>query len=187
LSTRNDDAIRLSESIKRFLEGYPDQTAFPLGKPVAIPTDAELTLLEAMAETVPALVGDLVSVRKNVKEVAHGYSLIQFAIRMAVLAVRRDNPDILITSLPGLILDDDKVDWRDILRALSIIENCAVRLGIEFRPAVENLCQFATPKRRHTIVEGYLVRSPDMRDVRVMGYAAQGEGRTLSFEPLEIG
>ena len=146
---------------------------------MAVPTQAEEQLIAAMRAS-PVTEIKVVELRHELS-VRDAYSLVTFAARLAVHAVRIGDASQLEIVLPMLIVDDCVVDWRDILVAMAIIEDCAIRLGIDFAACVQNVTQFATVRRRRTIEEGYLSRPRTRREVEVMGYRAVGVDKELTY------
>lgn len=175
----NDSDIR--HIIDRFLKACPGMPDFPLGKPLPIPTGSELLFLEEIQVASAISTIQLDSIRKDLS-IAQGYQLVIFAIRMAILAVRISRPDFLVSSLIGIVADDDAVDYRDVLRAIAIIEDCASRLRIDFDSEIKNACRFASARRRSLILQGYLSRPVDMKGIAVMGFTAVGESESLEYD-----
>ena len=76
-------------------------------------------------------------------EIKASYSVITFAVRMAIWAVRSNDADKLSNAALGIMMVPDTADSRDILRALAIMNDCSVRLGI---PLAEIFAQSSTPE-----------------------------------------
>jgi hypothetical protein len=174
----------LATSIHSFVRSFPKEAEFPLGGELEIPTQAERNLLRVLESGRPFPASTIASLRSELG-IHDAYALVIFSVRMAVFAVRRNEAKPLLLGLMGLVIDDGKVDWRDILSALSIVENCAARLGIAFAPAMEEFYPLASPQRRDTIKDGYFAREPDMRKIEIMGFVASGSGKVLTFNRQE--
>src|SRR5215471_11939572 len=54
--------------------------------------------------------------------------LLAFAERMAVLAVRENNPDRVLSGLLAIVLEDFRVDQREDLLVLSLLLNSAIKI-----------------------------------------------------------
>ena len=67
------------------------------------------------------------------------------------------------------------------LVALSIMEACARDVGVDFENAIRSAGNADSAEPTNPVVEGYFSRSPQMRDVGVMGFTASGTGATLNF------
>ena len=156
-------------SIMVFLESCPDSYDFPAGGQTVIPLASETEFLKTIETSQPIQPVEIAPARKELS-LPQAYSLVIFAVRMAIHAVRTGDPRLLRAGLIGLVVDDSLVDWRDILAACSIIEDCASRLGIDFRHDIEKVVDLATERRQETIVSGFLQREPRMRKPDVMGY-----------------
>ena len=155
-----------------FLGFLPEEYYFfPSGGDLAIPLTSEEEFLQALekgqaelAEVVPA-----VRMRLSRKQ---AYALAIFAVRMAILGAKTKGAGVIRHSLISLMFDDDLVDSRDILCALSLVEDCGSRVAMDTGNLLETLVEIATWKRRETIVDGYLARPPNMRTIDVFGYFA---------------
>lgn len=171
---------KLQQQIADFFRSRPSGCDFPTGGIIEIPLPSEQALLEAIEQSAPLGEAELLPFRKNLT-IRDTYSLLIFAVRMAILAARTGAPGIFRAGLLGVVVDDEVADWRDVLTALSIIEDCASRIGLDFRSELEKALELATEGRRKTIHEGYLSRSPEMRTTRIMGFVPSGEGKSLRY------
>ncbi len=125
-------------------------------------------------EFLAVLGGDVTNqLLKDVRQVINrddAYSFVTFAVRMAVHAARCKDATPIEKSLWMLSIDDNEVDWRDALVALAIIEDCSAQIGFNFTGRIAELARLAPSRRRKTIEDGYLSRTPEMRDVETLGY-----------------
>jgi hypothetical protein len=64
------------------------------------------------------------------------------------------------------------VDWRDSIRALSLIEDSARRLGLDLRERMIPLRVLMTERQARTIFEDYFERPSEMRSIGVMRFRA---------------
>ena len=172
------------EAIKPLLAQYPRHIEFPLGGLLPIPTEAEECLLISIKKAPPITAEDVAAIRRELRR-HDAYALVVFATRMAVFAARTNSDSNLKAALVGLAIDDCLVDWRDILVSISIIEDCAIRLGVDFATCIQTVSVLAADERRRTIDEGYLPRPPKLRNVEVMGFTAKGIGGELHYVRLE--
>jgi hypothetical protein len=180
--TTNRDQI-LAAAIQAYLDSCPKQLEFPLGGNLVIPTDAELQLLEAIGGLMPITQNEIAVIRSQL-DMDDSYDLLIFAVRMGVLAARTNTPRTLLLSLVGLVIDNS-LDFRDVLTALSIMENCATRLGIDFCKTTQDLRSLASDRRWKTIGEGYCARERAWREIGIFGFTTTGAGDTLNFLPKE--
>lgn len=176
----DSDASRFCEAIKLFLAEYPRYLEFPLGGTTAIPMDSEQRLLASIDQEFPIVPDDVAALRGELSR-HNAYSLVTFATRMAVFVARTNAASLMEAVSIGLVLDDGLVDWRDMLVALSIVEDCANRLGVDFRACIDRTSTLAADQRRRTIQQGYLTREPKMRDIGVMGFRTEGVGEGLHY------
>jgi hypothetical protein len=158
-----EDINRLSEAVHR--GGYKA----PFGGTPHIP------LPEALLEVLPAIVElsreDLEAMRAKVGR-REARILDTFVMRMAILAVRRADPEIIKKSIVGLFLDNDVLDYRDVLTTVSIVNDCASRVGIDPREVIARFQAIANAHRWSTIIDGFFSRTPEMKKPETMGYKA---------------
>lgn len=172
----------IRRAVENLLAQYPPQLEFPIGTGIDIPTIPERELLAALRALDPISDGAIDGIRAQLGT-RDAYAMVTFAVRMAVHAARIQDGATLKAALAGLVMDDGIVDWRDILVALSIVEDCAQRTEVQFDSAIREVAKLASAQRRSTIVDGYLTRSPDMRRVEVMGFEAVDTGNEPTFRP----
>jgi hypothetical protein len=158
------------DAVIELARSYSPARWFPTGKPHSIPTDAELAFHENFEKI--RLSPEVVNALQPLLTSRDALSLIIFAVRMAIFAVRRHDKNLIEKAIWAICLDNNIADWRDALVALAIIEDCAKRLSMDFGTLIGKWLYLAPPKRLRTIEEGYLARSNAMRTVQVMGYTA---------------
>ena len=174
--------VRVSEAAGALLHALAGVTHYaPDGIP-DIPMPAELALLGAIERSVPVAAEEVASIRSGLT-LWQGYLLLCFALRMGVYAVHTNNRAALYAGTFGLVADGDLVDWKDVLIYLSIVEDCASRLGTDLESAVRPHIHLASEERRETIAE-YVSREPEMRGLGVMRVAVSGSGSTLAYRQL---
>jgi hypothetical protein len=152
----------LSESISRFVNARPDRFPAPAGGDNGIPLPAELELARAFRDSPPRLRADFGSAETPFKR-RDAHTLVVFAVRMAIHSVRVNDPGILIDCANALVVDNDLADYRDILVALSIIDECARRVGLDGTVIFDTVANVATAERRDLIRKGYINRTPGMK------------------------
>src|SRR5262245_45559660 len=105
---------------------------FPSGGSLPIPQPVERSLLEVLERNQPI---DSSTVSASCFEFSTGQAddLVIFSVRMAIYAARASLAHVLRAGMIGLVLDDNVLDERDLLSALSIIEDCASRIGADMQ------------------------------------------------------
>jgi hypothetical protein len=146
-----------------------------------IPSAEELNLLDALRRARVTSRADLEALVPAEGDLTASDYLITFAVRMVIHAARTGDPEPLTTALPLLAVDEE-ADFRDVLLALSVVEECGRRLGLDVDALLQSVAPLAGPRRRHTILRGFLSRDPGYRTTQVFGLAAFGEGETLRFD-----
>ena len=112
-----------------------------------------------------------------------GEILMAFAVRMAMLAVRRQSPDDVTAGLVALliVLDSSCVDRREVMMSLAPLYSSAARLGDAaglFRTAAES----ALDRRSREVLTGFLRRSPEELRLGSMGWKEmEGPGGLIYF------
>jgi hypothetical protein len=168
------------DAIRTFLTSCPPIYDFPLGGSDAIPIEPEKRLLEALARIGQFELAEIPVVRQALT-IRDAYSLVTFTTRMAIFSVRSGSTVPILTTIAMIVIDDGLVDWRDVLTALSIIEDCAARMSLDIGELLNSVIPLATEKRRHSIRNGYLGRPVAMRSPAVMGFVPSGENASFLF------
>jgi hypothetical protein len=151
-----------------------------MGNPELLPEGNETDVFELFRKNKEEILARVPELRPKIS-FEDAYRLTILAVRMAVLAVRTQNRELLRAGLIGLVIDDSEVDWRDFLGALSIIEDCARRLGLDFYAEVLFLLGFTSRSRKETIQNGYFSRALAFRSPDVFGFAAVGPDFNLKY------
>ena len=167
-----------TKAIEELLATYPSDGFFPMGDD-PIPTGAESRIHEWIADA-PLITRDqIASVRSGLTR-NQAYNLVGFSLRSLVRFAREQNPERMPSVLFALVVDDDLVDWRDMLGALSIAEDCLRRHDHSFSELITALRPLASERRQSTI-DGYLSRSAEMRSPEVMGFSASGNEEEFTY------
>lgn len=172
----------LQVALSRFLKAVMKD--LPYGYPAAHeePRPAELDLLSFLGQYGRVSSDEIEPVRQDTA-LYEAYAFLQFSCRMAIFAARHSDVDVLQTAQIDLVIDNKDVDYREVLILLSIIEDCAIRLGTPLKAVLEEFIPLAVPARQSTI-RGYLQRPTAMRGPECMGVAVTGAGGTLSYRRL---
>ncbi|MCX6345998.1 MAG: hypothetical protein NT018_13160 [Armatimonadetes bacterium] len=84
--------------------------------------------------------------------------LMIYARRMAALAVRANNPELVSRGLIALVIEDARFDYRDTLVALTLLHHSARKLKAEPGELFTNAAETASPKTAELILR--FARSP---------------------------
>jgi hypothetical protein len=175
----------ISTALDQFFETIPPQIQyFGMGGDVAIPTAFERALLNLFEKAPPHSREELVPIAHRLTQ-RQAYLLGAFSVRMATLAVRTKDIKMLCAGTFGLVIDDNLLDWRDVLLGLSVIEDSACRLGADLGIIIVDALHIASIQRRQTITE-YLARDPTMRGIKVMRIEALGDGDTFRYRQVAL-
>ncbi len=109
------------------------------------------------------------------------YALVIFSVRLAILAVRKRQPSTYLTGLVALVAGSPKVDWRDVLVAFAIFDDCGNRLGVDFQTEVELVAVWWRRNSTSIHNDGFFSRDAIMRRVDVMGFEECGVCETLTY------
>ena len=100
---------------------------------------------------------DWMTVRAEISQI-ETYYLWTYAIRMAEIAVRRNEDCFIRFGLMALIVDDNKLDRRDVYTALALLLDSAKRLSCETDTMFEKIGSLGTAERSQIIIEYYRKR-----------------------------
>jgi hypothetical protein len=170
----------ISDAVDKFLSSCPNDFDFPAGGTTKIPLESELKMAKEIQDAMPLTSESLVPLRERLT-IRRAYQLIIFAVRMAVLAARTGAAGLIDTAIYGLVIENGLVDWRDTLRALSIIEDCAKRLGIDFQNKIKQFENLMSDKSKKVVFEGYCSRAVEMRAVTAMGFIVENGEDGVSY------
>lgn len=94
------------------------------------------------------------------------YTLIEFARRSAVFALRSKDPDILNTGLTSIaMIEAERTDFRDILSALALLHHSATRIGLNPSKVFANAAKIAEPGTSE-LITGFAQRDPESLSLR---------------------
>ncbi len=94
------------------------------------------------------------------------YSLLTFCKRTAVFAMRKNDSEMVVDGLTALtMIEQDRVDFRDILMCLALLYHAAVRLGANADELFRRLARLAEPNVAEMLDE-FVTQSSDYRDLR---------------------
>jgi hypothetical protein len=139
---------------------------FPAGAAIPIPTPGEQALLVELQRSGEFPVAAMQHLRTTVTR-DDSYVVVIWAVRTAIFAERTANPRAFGIAGFGLAVDEDLVDWRDILRAMAVFEEIAERMGISLEESIQHARAAALPDRAHTI-DAHFRRRPAIRSIDVM-------------------
>jgi hypothetical protein len=181
--TQATNTANFTENITRFLSAAASYGRYSMSGEPCIPADCEVEFLSRLNDGSPIMREAVLAIRERLT-VTNAYTLACFAVRMATYAVRSKNVTTLRLGVIGIIVDENLVDWRDVLIYLAVIEDCALRLGLDLNTVVSPYIDLASESRRDTILNGYLARRPDMRGLSIMGVQVSEVRGQLTYKRL---
>ena len=137
---------------------------------------AETRLNNGWSEFEKLAESDWMSLRQEMSR-SHGMYLWHYAIRMAELAVRRNDDRLIGFALYALIIDDKYTEARDVNSALALVMDAAKRIDADVSSFFLKAASLASPERRQ-LIESNLesrVNVASMDEIlRGLGYEATG-------------
>ena len=100
------------------------------------------------------------------------FAWLAYAERMASLAVRELSRLILFRGLIALIIEGFKLDARENILVLSLLNHSASKIKIDASVLFEEAARLA-PEATAMQFRCFLNRSPDQKNIKVMGYEEQ--------------
>lgn len=174
------ESFRLLAAVDELLAQSNREYSFPAGGQISIPTRAEAQVIDQMRS---AGVSDrqLMDAFVNVCEFPACCDIMIFGIRVGVLAVRTSSPPLFRLALVPCLAAAARIDWRDRLRALAVLEDCASRLGLDFQSELlRSTNDLLDDDELMGSIAAYLGRTDDMRRLDVMGiHAVDHGGQTI--------
>jgi hypothetical protein len=160
----NEAASELQKSEFR-LARTPDEwqrmAKNPLKKDYAKLFDAVVPLIEAFEA---ANSSDRAVVGLKLSPEALGI-LRTFASSMAVLAFRRESPELIMQGLVALIMLERTDDVRDLTFYLATLHHSAMKLGNDTRKMFDDAASLASSRVLQDEMRGFPLRQPEQRDL----------------------
>jgi hypothetical protein len=147
---------------------------------LSIPLPSEQQVVDLFSQGEPPTLDDVTLIRARLDRQS-AMDLAILGLRMAVLGVRKGSRSFVPPSTACLLIDDELMDWRDVLGALSIANHCASRLNIDFDQLIQSMIGLAANGRRSLVLNDYVARTPTMRDIGTMGFVATGSGEDFTI------
>ncbi len=109
-----------------------------------------------------------------------GFALHCFAQRMAVRALRERSREPLTLALTAVCIEDTKLDFRDTITSLALLNHVAERIQIDPEQLFRDAIAMSTERTSKMIVS-FLARSPEMKSLSAVGFheGSSEYGRTL--------
>jgi len=106
--------------------------------------------------------------------------LLAYAMRMAILAVRNNDNASLCVGAMALVVDDNRLDDRDVLRVLSVLHDAGIRIGAAPDAIIARVGRFAT-RERSSLFRSFLDGPRYMKSIHSMGFEAEGAADTFVY------
>jgi hypothetical protein len=98
------------------------------------------------------------------------YTLLAFAHRTTVLAIREESTDRVVAGLTAItMIEAERVDWRDILVALGLLHHAATRVGFDADQLFRKISSLAEPGTAE-LIHGFSRRPRCDKQLRSWGY-----------------
>lgn len=110
------------------------------------------------------------------------YTLLAFALRSSVFALRSEDPELLRHGLTAIaMIEAERTDFRDILMALALLHHSAGRLCMDVAATLTAAAEIAEP-RTAELIEGFAIRDSKSQNLRdSWGYVEVGSGSEIGF------
>lgn len=93
----------------------------------------------------------------------------QYAYYAAIYAVRLDDPETLKRGVLALAIENNRLDYRDVMGLLSLLNHSAARLGVQPDSVFSEVMPLA-PTQFANMLKGFIQRSGDDRAIRGFGF-----------------
>jgi hypothetical protein len=111
------------------------------------------------------------------------YTLLDFAQRSAVFALRDNQPSHIIDGLTAIaIIETRRVDFRDALVRLALLYNAAIKIGGNPDALVRDAIALAEPDVS-ALIEGFINRPPSYKDLSQWGHMIVETENGLALVP----
>lgn len=160
---------------KRKAKGRQEKSPLP-GQKYEL-QDGELKLLRPRPAPLDAALAEVVhefakadeatrAKMRSVTSMDEFYTLLTFSRRAAVFSLRERTATCVIDGLAAIaMIEAERVDWRDILWALSLLNHAAERIGVDAGRLFHEAAQISEPKVAE-LIDGFTKRSPREKSLR---------------------
>lgn len=129
------------------------------------PTELDAKVRQACHSYAASIAEERIKIRKSIS-IDQFYTLIAFAKRSAVLAMRDRNPATVTDGLVAIaMIEIERVDYRDILMSLGILHHAAGRSGGDAVKMFTDAAALAEPKLAEYLLE-FTNRAPEDQGLR---------------------
>lgn len=164
-----DECLLVLDAFLKIVSDLEDYTLFSCHRITGI-LDAEERLSNKWTEFELLNTTDWNDIRSLIDEHASG-KLLAYGMRMAFLAVRHRKQVGVWHGLMGLVVDNDILDYRDVLTVATLLYDAATRLEASPEVMFQRAIVRAAP-RRAKLLKGYLVAPDFTKSVQSMGFEA---------------
>ncbi|MBL8891039.1 MAG: hypothetical protein JNL67_13740 [Planctomycetaceae bacterium] len=170
----------LTDSVADFLKSCGKDYEFPAGGQHELLTRQEEALVRALQES-GLSIEQQISTLAKARDWSDCYSLVILGVRLAISAVRHQQPSKYNIGLVALVAGSPKVDWRDALAAFAIFDACGKQVGIDFQAEVESVSALGDKEKLQSTIDNFFLRDPEMRAVGVFGLQECEKGERLLY------
>ncbi len=113
--------------------------------------------------------------RKRIREMVSlelAAKFLTFSLRIATFSIRTSNLEFILSGALALVVDDDLLDFRDVLRVTCVLYDAGVRLKCKPDAFLQRAAAVATPMRSSLLRENFLGGPDYMKSIRSMGFEA---------------
>ena len=108
---------------------------------------------------------------RSLVDVTLAGTLLSYSMRMAILAVRGRDVRRLRDAVMGLVVDNDLVDFRDLVTHACLVYDAAKRTGVDPESLFRAAMRYAIAGRRR-LLEDYLAGPSYNKSIQSMGFDA---------------
>lgn len=123
---------------------------------------------------------DWIDIRASIDQLLAG-NLLVYGMRMAFLSVRSKKELGIWHGLMALVLDNDLLDYRDVLTIATLLYDGATLLGVCPDGLFQRAMLHATT-RRSELLKGYLTAPSFTKSVESKGFERRGSGQDFVYE-----
>lgn len=144
--------------------------------------DAEVVLNESWKRFESLCDGGWTNVRDQLSRTDE-LCLWYYAVRMAEMAVRRNDSQFIRFGLMALIVDDRFIDHRDVFSGLALLDDAAKRTRGDAEAMLRNAAKYASATKR-SMIERFVAErgSGQSSDLRGVGFRVTGTGESFKYE-----
>lgn len=147
------------------------------------PAGEQIELAATLAESFEQMSrSDIYQEQLNIAASQVGKKILSLSGYLAETAINKNDTEIIMLALMMHVAEGFRVDYRESIRYLILIDHAARRLGIKLKPLILSVIALASPQAKKRLKE-FSHRTDDLNSLASMGVKEDGPPGEIRFVP----